>query len=337
VPDQAHDVLVAGEGWRRTLSTRTLAPPPGEELHRFATVSDLHLGLDAFGFFGRMREAPEPEALHTTRCTRAAMLEARAWGAQRLVIKGDTTDTGAVAEWDELGHLLAEVGLPAEVIPGNHDVRRRREIDVDDALVRLGLEPLGGSRAVDLPGVRLVLFDTTTSGHHGTYDHDVVELVAASDRPVLLVGHHHPMPLPFLSYWPPGVPSHHARRFFRSVAAARPDTLYVAGHTHRHRRRPIGGVPVVEVGSPKDYPGTWGGYVVHEGGIRQVVRRVAAPDCLPWLERSRWAASGAWGRWSPGRLEDRCFTHLWSPAAGAPASGAGAEEEGRHRLTGDRG
>lgn len=318
-PDRAYDVQISGDGWRRTLATRTLAPPPGEELHRFATLSDLHLGLDAFGFLGRMRETPAPEVLHTTRCTRAAMHEAKAWGAQRLVLKGDSTEAGAVAEWEELAQLLADVNLAADVIPGNHDVRRRREIEVDDALLHIGLEPLGGHRCIDLPGLRLLLFDTTTTGHHGSYDHDVVELVATSDRPVLLVGHHHPMPLPFLSYWPPGVPSHHARRFFRAVAAARPDALYVAGHTHRHRRRNVGGVPVVEVGSPKDYPGTWGGYVVHEGGVRQVVRRVTAPDCLPWLERSRWTAFGAWGRWSPGRLDQRCFTHSWAtePVRGA--------------------
>jgi hypothetical protein len=110
-----------------------------------------------------------------------------------------------------------------------------------------------------------------------------------------------------------------------------PNLLFTAGHTHRNRRRRIAGVEATEVGSPKDFPGGWGGYVVHEGGIRQVVRRVAAPDCLPWLERSRWAALGAWGRWSPGRLDARCFSLTWSSA-----SGSGSVEEGGHRLAGDR-
>jgi predicted phosphodiesterase len=337
--DRSVEVELTGDGWRRTLRTRTLAPPPGEELHRFATMSDLHLGLDVFGFLGTMREAPEPAEPHTTRCTRAAMHEARAWGADRLVLKGDTTESGAIAEWEQLGELLAEVELPAEVLPGNHDARRRREIDPDDAFERLGLTPLDGARAVDLPGLRLVLFDTTTSGHHGHYrSDDVVELVEGADRPVILVGHHHPMPLPFLSYWPPGVPSHRARRFFRQISAVRPDAVYLAGHTHRHRRYEVGGVQVVEVGSPKDFPGTWGGYVVHEGGFRQVVRRVQDPECLPWLERSRRAAWGAWGLWSPGGLDARCYTHPWvGTASGDDASGGGAVQEGGHRLAADRG
>jgi hypothetical protein len=49
---------------------------------------------------------------------------------------------------------------------------------------------------------------------------------------------------------------------------------------------------VTEVGSPKDYPGTWAGYVVHEGGIRQVVRRVAAPEVIRWTESTDGPCSG---------------------------------------------
>ena len=84
-----------------------------------------------------------------------------------------------------------------------------------------------------------------------------------------------------------------------------------AGHSHRHRRRTHRSVTITEVGSPKDYPGTWAGYVVHEGGVRQVVRRVDRPDCIRWTEYTRRAALGLWGQWSPGRLDDRCFSLTW--------------------------
>jgi hypothetical protein len=70
-------------------------------------------------------------------------------------------------------------------------------------------------------------------------------------------------------------------------------------------------VPWSEVGSTKDFPGGWAGYAVHEGGVRQVVRRVSAPDVLPRLEHTRRAALGVWQHWSPGRLTDRCFTIPW--------------------------
>jgi hypothetical protein len=68
---------------------------------------------------------------------------------------------------------------------------------------------------------------------------------------------------------------------------------------------------VAEVGSPQDFPGTWTGYVVHEGGIRQVVRRVAAPEAMAWTESTKGCFAGLWGRWSPGTLPQRCFTHPW--------------------------
>jgi hypothetical protein len=102
-----------------------------------------------------------------------------------------------------------------------------------------------------------------------------------------------------------------ANPILRRLRQANPKLVGTSGHTHRHRRRDVAGVPWFETGSPKDYPGTWTGYVVYEGGIRQVTRRITAPDCIGWTEGTRGAALGAWGRWSPGTLEDRCFTIPW--------------------------
>ena len=51
------------------------------------------------------------------------------------------------------------------------------------------------------------------------------------------------------------------------------------------------------------FPGTWAGYAVHEGGIRQVVRRVAAPDAIAWTDRTRHGLGGMWGLIAPGRRE----------------------------------
>jgi hypothetical protein len=88
-----------------------------------------------------------------------------------------------------------------------------------------------------------------------------------------------------------------------------------SGHTHRHRRRHVGPLVLTEVGSPKDYPGTWAGYVVHEGGIRQVVRRVSGAGLLRWTDYTAGAAVGLWGLWSPGLLGHRCSYSLAAPGA----------------------
>jgi hypothetical protein len=138
-----------------------------------------------------------------------------------------------------------------------------------------------------------------------------VEAAATSPTPVVVLLHHQLMTTPVPTHLPVGIPRAEAEPFLDALAAAQPATLVTSGHTHRHRRRNRGPLVITEVGSTKDYPGAWAGYVVHEGGIRQVVHRIGAPDVLAWTDTSKAAALGAWGRWSPGRLPDRCFTHRW--------------------------
>ena len=308
-PDTAYTLVGAGH----RLAVRTAAPPPGRELYRFMTLSDLHLGQDHFGLTHRMRETDVDE-LHTLRCSRAALAEGKAWGAQHLVLKGDMVDRATENEYDLLGKVLAESGLPTEAIPGNHEAKPYREVDHVEGFSRLGLTvPDDGVHAVDLPGLRLVLIDSTTVSENAPrLDHAVPQLAEAIDgRPAFVVLHHHLLRLPVSTTWPPGVPSPMAGRFLAAVAAAGPAALVVSGHTHRHRMRRSGPLVVAETGSPKDHPGTWTGYVVYEGGLRQVVRRVGRPDVVRWTEHTRRAALGAWGLWSPGTLAQRCFSLDW--------------------------
>jgi hypothetical protein len=297
----------------RRLTARTPAPPPGDELFRFMTLSDMHLGLDFFGLVHNMRERDADED-HTLRGTRAALEEGLAWGAQHLVIKGDAVDRATYDEYELLGKVLAEAGLPTDALPGNHEVKPYREVDHTVAFAALGLTPMEeGVRSLDLPGLRVVLLDSTSSGRHGgSVDHALPHLPKALDgRPALVLLHHHLLPIPFQTNWPPGVPSPAARRLIDAVAAASPAAVITSGHSHRHRMHRAGHVVVTETGSPKDHPGTWTGYVVHEGGIRQVVRRVSRPDVIRWTERSGRAAGGAWRHWSPGTLAQRCWDLHW--------------------------
>jgi hypothetical protein len=68
---------------------------------------------------------------------------------------------------------------------------------------------------------------------------------------------------------------------------------------------------IAETGSTKDFPGSWAGYTVHEGGIMQTTRRVMAPDAIRWTERGRRVLGGVWGIWAPGVRSHRCFTYTW--------------------------
>ncbi len=313
--DQEYVATVTAADDVRRLPFRSLAPPPGELLCRLATISDLHLGTDRFGMLGWITELPEPVEAHPVRCTRAAMVETVEWGAEHLIVKGDVTDESWPENWETFGELLADLPIPVDVIVGNHDTGTRRTIEPAKAMAELGLHPIEDVRSFDLPGVRVVLADTTVNGcnrgrvHHLT--EEVCERLADADGPALLVLHHYLQSLPFPTFAPAGIASHRAGPFLHAVASANPATLVTSGHSHRHRTRRSGPLVLSEVGSPKDYPGTWAGYAVHEGGIRQVVRRVIQPDCIGWTEYTRRAGLGLWGWWSPGRLEQRCFTHPW--------------------------
>ncbi len=319
--DREHTAHVRGSGLPGGgvhLPFRTLAPPPGRELYRFATLSDLHIGISGFDYRNRMVEELTPGVdPHTIRCTRAAVDELLRWGAQRVVLKGDITERGLPDEWEDVAKIFANLPVPIEAVAGNHDSKRAAgKICPSDGAARAGLYLAMEPEAVDLPGLRLVLAPTTRPGHNrGRLTRErterVAELLRGSSGPALVALHHYLQVTPVAWFWPPGIPRPQATRFLRAVAGANPRTFITSGHTHRHRRRTVGTLVLTEVGSPKDYPGTWAGYVVHEGGIRQVVRRVESPECLGWLERTRWAALGAWGRWSPGLLASRCFTHVW--------------------------
>lgn len=323
-PDTTYTVQVATPGLptgRVHQQVRTLAPPPGEELFRFATISDIHLGLRSFGYRRTLVERPEPEVPHPERCAGAALDELVRWGARLLVTKGDLTNRGQRAEWEALERLLAPLSIPVMVTLGNHDVARTAgRVDPRAALAHAGRRAPDPVDHLDVPGLRVITADSTAGGHHAGHVAHLGEPVTAlaseaarTGLPVFLALHHYLVRLPVQTFWPPGVPAREAKPFLDSLATANPAALVTSGHTHRHRRFHHGPIVLTEVGSPKDYPGTWAGYVVHEGGIRQVVRRITRPDVLRWTDYTARAALGAWGLWSPSVRSHRCFSHAWPP------------------------
>ncbi len=308
----------------RQVAARTLASPPGAQLSRVATISDLHLGSRVHGLAKTMMDRSGLADPAPLRCARGAIGESTAWGAQVLVGKGDLTQNGWATEWHQLGGLLDRYaqGVVRLGLPGNHDTPRRRNIEPAAGLGRAGFPSAGLTSGEpewhDLDGVRVVAADSTVeheawgtlSRHHDAVL-DLAVDAARSGRAVLLCLHHPLERAPVQLQYPRGVPWAEGRRFARRLAQANPRCLITAGHTHRNRRRRVGPVLHTEVASTKDWPGVWAGYAVHEGGIRQVVRRIAAADAMGWIDYTRWAAGGLWWFYSPGRLSDRCFTYRW--------------------------
>lgn len=299
---------------------RTLARPPGAEVFRFATVNDVHIGERAFGHWPRIVDTSGHTLPHPQRCLRAALTEAQAWGAQMVVVKGDMTHRGQAAEFEIIAQELAATGLPVHAVLGNHDVYKGAA-DGRAILRQAGVNAPDGPAAVDVPGLRIVLAHTAVSGHSaGTVDdeqrQELVRLVAEADRPCFVATHHYPQRWRVPNLWPPGIPGPQARALLSALNAANPATMVASGHSHRHRRHLHQGVMThAEIGSTKDYPGAWAGYAVHEGGIRQLVARVASPDCIAWTELTRSTVFGLWGWWAPGLRNHRCFSLVWPQPA----------------------
>jgi Icc protein len=316
-PDTQHDVVVDGV---HALALRTLRSPTGRELYRFATVGDIHVGDGwTFGILPTVRDPGGAADPPTPRALRAAVTELTAWGARHLVVKGDITHHGRPAEWTSAAAMLTATGLPVVATIGNHDVGAEA-VDGRALMGAAGIDvAYTGIVVRDLPGFRMIAVDVTIPRRHpGSYRRvrdAVLEAAAGAVGPVVIAQHHQLMRLPVPSHWPPGVLGPESGRFLHDLAEANPATLLTSGHNHRYRARRVGPLLLTEVGSTKDYPGAWAGYVVHEGGIRQVVRRIEAPSVIRWNESTKRALFGIWGRWSPGRLSDRCRTHDWPDGA----------------------
>lgn len=332
-PDSTYAVRVEGVADRRVLRLRTPSAPRGAELSRLATVSDVHIGSTHFGVSKRMRERdvgrspssrmgdPGTDHLgrvpggqsgepHPLRCGRAALAEASAWGAGLLVVKGDLVESGRPDEWEAADRLLTEQDLPVAFVPGNHEVRSARDMDPPVPLPLSGVEMVTGVDHRDLPGLRIILVNSTIDGRgHGAVLHlaeEVASLATEADGSVLVAMHQHAQRFAAPWFWPPGIPGTEARAFLDVVERAAPGTVVTSGHTHRNRMRRHRTITVTEVGSTKDFPGVWAGYTAYEGGLVQTVRRTLSPEAMAWSEYTRRAVLGVWGRWAPGTVADRC-------------------------------
>jgi 3',5'-cyclic-AMP phosphodiesterase len=286
---------------------RTLPRPVGALQCRFATVNDVHFGeVEAGRIEGselgpvlRAEGDPYPELMN-----RAAVAEMAAADLAAIIVKGDLTDDGRPDEFAAFEACYRPpFGSRLFVVRGNHDAHR-------------GQTEYAGDQWIELPGVAVALLDTTVphaaTGHLTTEQLDWLDAGAeASTVPVIAMGHH--------QQWTEGNrnPDYFgidpdASDGLTGVIARRPAIVaYAAGHTHRHRVRSVaGGVPSVEVGCVKDFPGTWAEYRVYDGGILQVVHRLSAPEALAWSESCRvlYADYGVdYSRYAMGHLPDRCF------------------------------
>ncbi len=318
-PGRSYEVVASAEGVApfRAGTVTTLRSPGGELTASFATVSDVHIGEQRFGIIGRIHDPYWGTAPYPQRALEAVYDEAKSYGAELLVVKGDLTREASAAEMRDVGRLLSASPLPIITMLGNHDNHRR--VNQISLLQAQGVTTTLRAQVVDLAALRIVAVNTMHPAwryHRGHVPAEAVpeiaEAVAGGPGPAWLALHHPPELRPYPTVYPPGIPYSESMALLDAVAKANPNTFVTAGHRHRNRLYHYRGLTISEVGSTKDYPGVWAGYRVYEGGITQTVRRISRPDVIAWTEATRRAINGQWGLWAQGRLVDRCFSLAWS-------------------------
>ena len=255
-PGTTYDVIASATGVPSFVAARarTLAPPPGALLCKFATISDLHIGEKSFGVLRRIHEAEEgPGGFggggattepYPVRALRAAIDEAAAWGAQLLVAKGDLSDWTTPAEVRDVATMLAASPVPVEAILGNHD--NQFGVDARALLETQGVVVPWQPRAVDLPGLRLVLVNTASGNphlHRGELPAKASQRVAAltEEAPAAWVGLHHPPERHrFPTVYPPGLPFDEGVELMEALIGSNRATFVSCGHRHRNRRYAYG-------------------------------------------------------------------------------------------------
>jgi 3',5'-cyclic-AMP phosphodiesterase len=168
-----------------------------------------------------------------------------------LLVSGDLADSAADAEYDRVRELLAPLGTPAHVLPGNHD---------DRAVLRRQFGLPGGEAdpvcyAVDLGPLRLVVLDSTIPGedggalYGGRLEWLERELAAAPEQPTLIALHHPPLLTGIPAWDAIGLADADRNALGEVVARHAQVRRIVAGHVHRTIAGQVGGRSVLTVPS----------------------------------------------------------------------------------------
>ena len=203
-------------------------------------LSDPHIGADW--------AAGDPAA-----ALAAAVESVRAMrpGPDAVLVTGDLTDGAGDAEYERVRELLAPLGVPTYVLPGNHDDRAalRRQFDLPGSHA----EPV--CYAVDVGPLRLVVLDTTVPGEDpGALDGEQLAwlqstLAASPEQPTLIAMHHPPLRTGVPAWDEIGLADSSRRGLAEVIAGRREVRRIVAGHVHRAITAELAGTSVLTVPS----------------------------------------------------------------------------------------
>lgn len=320
----------------------TLVPPAGALLFTMCWANDVHIGEMTSGLAISNDRLPgggfppgfaaDPDDPYPTFMARAAVAEARARGAELMLVNGDLTSEAEPVFMDTAKGIFDQFGTHEQdyfVTRGNHDRAHSGDTwagcqplesnpEYNDCL-RDYFFPDGETYfSFDRSGVHFVGLDTNDilTGEGRMTDRQLEwleeDLVSARDRPTFIFGHHPVSEESSLTAVPPIVftlEAEAARRVERSAAEHSVVGVY-SGHTHRNKvtsATNAPGVPFIEVGAVKEYPGGYSLVQVYEGGYMVNFYKAQADQSKAWSERSRGQYLGLYPYYTLGTLDERNF------------------------------
>lgn len=322
---------------------RTLTTPPGHYLFTLALCNDLHIGEEVSGlvagdwppsFRQNPELAPYPQVMLEAML---ADLRQADRGADRLLVAGDLTSSGELAQARQVRRMLDNWGTLEQdywVVRGNHDRSRTGDAYVScrtvpdtsevhhDCWGEVFVYPWQRLQVHQLGGLRLIGLDTTTLDNpggtlsRGQLGELADELRQEPERPTLVFGHH---PVTYESAVTTGAgPAFNIDRptaieLQRLYADAPGVFLHHSGHTHRNKRtflfdaeqNPIRSIEFLEVGAAKEYPGGYSLLRLYSGGYLVSHYKSRTPSALAWGQRTRREYFGQYPQYALGTIADR--------------------------------
>ena len=203
---------------------------------KFVVLSDLHLGPPGSAVNGL-----DPAARLAAAVTAINRDHAN---ADFVAIAGDLADLGERAAYEVLRETLAPLTVPCHITLGNHDAP---ESFLSVFGADLAHPEAKISKAIDLDGYRVILLDTTTTGTHagalceGRRNWLAAQLDEATDRPIIVVMHHHAN---VLSLPVDEIPLADGAAFARLLKRHPDVRMVISGHVHLTTSGVWHGVPM---------------------------------------------------------------------------------------------
>jgi len=156
----------------------------------FIQITDTHIVPPGALAYGRSDTA---EALHRAVATINAKLPLLD-GIDGVIVTGDLTDHGTPEEYTHFAAIMADLGLPWQAVPGNHDRREAMRMAFADAPWMPAEGPIHWVR--DFGPFSVIGLDTLLEGaHHGTLCPEGAaflddSLTAIGTKPAIIATHH---------------------------------------------------------------------------------------------------------------------------------------------------